>query len=746
MFARLLCLLLTSVLVSSLSFAAKTEVQGKSPFVKPPDSVQPAGGLSFEEEWSAAHTLPHARQVAWQEDGFVAFVHVGPNTFTGNEWGSGEEDPKVFNPTELDARQWVKALKSAGAKKVILTAKHHDGFCLWPSRFTAQSVKKSGWRSGKGDVVRDVADACREEGLKLGIYLSPADLNAIHIGVYGQTEKKKRVIPTPVSGWSPKSKFSMEGEWDDYNAYFLNQLFELLTEYGEVHEVWFDGANPKDVGQKYAYSDWYRIIRELAPKAMIFGKGPDCRWIGNEGGNTRQNEWNVIPSQAGDMFNDRCDSDLGSREKIKGAQQLIWYPGETDVSIRPGWFYHGNQDNSLHSLDRLLEMWYGASGGNAVLLLNVPPNTKGLLAEGDVKRLAEMGQVLRATFAENLARGAKAKSGQALKDHAAGLALDGKNDTCWRPEDWQRSAEIEFTLTAKKKFNIIELREDITHFGQRVEKHAVDIWTGGQWKQVVEWGTIGGRRLHRLKDAVETDRLRVRFLESRVCPTLAEFGLYFERPRLAAPKIVRSNEGAVTIESSSIAKIYYTVDGTKPTEKSKLYGKPFELTGGGVVKAMVASDSASVHVGEPVTVVEFGPSKAKWKVVSVLTEEAPGEAATHAIDDNPATVWHSKWRGGTVPFPHEITVDMGEALNLKGMTYMPRNQGPWTRNYEFFTSENGRAWTQAAAGEFGNIKNNPVLQTVKFEPRKARYFKFVSKTEADGQPFTCVAELGVLVK
>ena len=370
---------------------------------KPPAGLAPLAPLTFEREWLAANVLPSPRQVAYQEMGFTAFLHFGPNTFTGREWGTGTESPKDFAPKSVDARQWVRSLKAAGVKMIVLTAKHHDGFCLWPSRFTDHSVKNSPWKDGQGDIVREVSDAVKAEGLKLGIYLSPADLHAIHIGTYGKTPAKSRVIPTPVPGWKPKSAVSFRGEWDEYNTYFMNQLFELLTEYGEVHEVWFDGANPHDVGQHYAYFDWYSMIRKLQPKAVIFGKGPDARWIGNERGNTRANEWNVMPTGPQEAYNDRTDADLGSRSKIKGGAPLFWDIGETDVSIRHGWFYHKSEDDKLHSLDRLLDMWYGAVGGNAVFILNVPPTPEGVIHANDVKRLAELGRVLDATFATNLA-------------------------------------------------------------------------------------------------------------------------------------------------------------------------------------------------------------------------------------------------------------------------------------------------------------------------------------------------------
>jgi alpha-L-fucosidase len=299
----------------------------------------------------AAAVVPHPRQLAWQRLEFIGFIHFGPNTFTDRAWGTGRESPGVFQPAELDARQWARVFKGAGMKQVILTAKHHDGFCLWPSRFTEHSVKNSPWRGGRGDVVSELSEACRQAGLKLGIYLSPADLNAIERGVYGKTPAQRRVIPAPVPGWTPRSGLTMEGTWDEYNAYFLNQLFELLTEYGDIGEVWIDGANPKPgTGQTYAYADWYALIRRLQPDAVIFGKGPDVRWCGNEDGRGRESEWSVIPLPVPpERFDwpDMTAADLGSRTRIRNAPYLHWYPAEVDVSIRPEWFWHPSEDGKL---------------------------------------------------------------------------------------------------------------------------------------------------------------------------------------------------------------------------------------------------------------------------------------------------------------------------------------------------------------------------------------------------------------
>jgi alpha-L-fucosidase len=380
-------------------------------------------------------------------------------------------------------------------------------------------------------VVRELADACRDAGLKLGIYLSPADLNAIERGVYGKTEAKPRVIPTPVEGWTPKSDYRQEGVWDDYNTYFMNQLFELLTEYGEISEVWFDGANPKPgTGQRYAYADWYALIRRLQPGAVIFGKGPDVRWCGNEAGRGRVSEWSVIPLPVpSDKFDwpDMTGADLGSLEKLRGAPYLHWYPSEVDVSIRPGWFWHEKENTRVKSLAKLKEIYFASVGNNAVLLLNIPPDRRGLIHENDAARLSEFGSWLRTTFAKNLASGARATASQ-TRQPAAGFAashiVDGDPESFWSAEDWQSTAELMFELPRRERFSIAMVQEQIRH-GQRISELAFDAWLDGEWRELGRATTVGHKRLLHF-EPVETDRVRLRILDSRVCPSVSEFGLF----------------------------------------------------------------------------------------------------------------------------------------------------------------------------------------------------------------------------
>ncbi len=388
-------------------------------------------------------------------------------------------------------------------KMIILTAKHHDGFCLWPSKYTEHSVKNSPWKNGKGDVVRELADACREAGLKLGLYLSPWDR---HEPTYGNTAK--------------------------YNKFYKNQLRELLTNYGDVAEVWFDGAKGRDAKDMvYDWNGYYAIVRELQPDAVIFN-GLDIRWVGNESGYARETEWSVMNRNDKPFgFINPQQKDLGSIKALGEGENLIWYPAETDVSIRPGWFYHPNQDDKVKSLEKLLDIYYISVGRNTVLLLNLPPDRRGLIHENDVRRLRELRKVLDATFKHNLALGAVAKASCVRGDnprYGADTIVDGKKDTYWSSDDGTTGATLEFDLGKKCKFNVAELAEYIK-VGQRVEEFVLEALDGTSWKKFARGTTIGYKRLLRF-DEVTAQKVRIRILDSRVCPTISNFALFYAPP------------------------------------------------------------------------------------------------------------------------------------------------------------------------------------------------------------------------
>lgn len=468
----------------------------------------------------AANVVPTANQLAALDREFIAFIHFGPNTFTGKEWGSGFESSETFALETLDTDQWCKAIKDAGMKMVIFTAKHHDGYIMWQSRYTDHGIMSSKFRDGKGDVLRDLSESCRKYGLELGIYLSPADLYQIESpdGLYGNLSKPTlRTIPREVEGrpFSNKTKFKFNV--DDYNEYYLNQLFELLTEYGPISEIWLDGAHPKTKGgQTYNYNAWRELIRTLAPKANIFGR-EDLRWCGNEGGHTRDSEWNVVPYMANPdtltWYSDMMADPLGGREQLYEGRFLHYQPAETDVSIRDGWFWRDNTHQQTRTADNVFDIYERSVGGNAILLLNLPPDNQGRFPEKDLKTLEETGRRIRETYGIDLLEGAKCPK----------ALLDNDIDTYIKVKDGE---DFVVTLPEKRWINRIVLQEAIATVGERAERFAVYARIDGEWKEIATSTNIGHKRILRVND-IETDALRFRLLQSRAMVAISKMSAHY---------------------------------------------------------------------------------------------------------------------------------------------------------------------------------------------------------------------------
>ena len=449
----------------------------------------PADATPEQKIDMVSRLVPTPQQLEWQQMEFTAFLHFGMNTFTGNEWGHGTDSPELFNPSELDCEQWVKALKDGGFKMALITAKHHDGFCLWQTNTTEYSVKNSPWKDGKGDVVRELRDACEKYGMKFGVYLSPWDRNA------------------PTYGDSPA-----------YNKFFIEQLTELLSNYGEVHVVWFDGACGEGPNGKKQVYDWTAIlakIRELQPKAVTAIMGDDVRWVGNEGGMGRDTEWSatVLPPGAYTQKKeaiketlglDELSKDLGSRELIAKVQEAYWYPSEVDVSIRPGWFYHAHQDEQVRSLANLVNIYYRSVGCNAVLLLNIPPDRRGLIHEVDVQRIKELSDYIGKTFANNYVE---------------------NGNQAWTAEAGQSK---EYNVKAGSMANTFLIQEDIAQ-GQRVEDFLVEVYSNGAWQYAAEGTTVGYKRLLRFSDC-QPEKIRVTIRGTRATANITNIGLYYAEP------------------------------------------------------------------------------------------------------------------------------------------------------------------------------------------------------------------------
>ena len=448
----------------------------------------PAGATAAEKVEMASRLVPTPQQLEWQRMELTAFLHFGVNTFTGREWGDGTEDPAIFNPTSLDCEQWVRTLKESGFKMAIITAKHHDGFCLWPTKTTRHSVVSSSWKDGKGDVVRELRDACKKYGIKFGVYLSPWDRNA-----------------------------SCYGDSPAYNQFFIEQLTELLTNYGEVHEVWFDGANGEGPNGKKQIYDWDAIlktIRRLQPKAVTAIMGDDVRWVGNEKGIGRETEWSAtaltpgIYPRSGEQNKELGifgkAKDLGGRDIVARATELFWYPSEVDVSIRPGWFYHADQDKQVKSLNHLTDIYFKSVGYNSVLLLNIPPDLRGLINENDVQRLKEFSSYLKKTFARNYV----------LKGNEAWHGTSGTV----RQYDIQKDALV----------NAFMIQEDISK-GQRIESFLVEAYKDGSWIHMAEGTTVGYKRLVRFSDT-RPERIRVTIRSARGVANVTTVGLFYAEP------------------------------------------------------------------------------------------------------------------------------------------------------------------------------------------------------------------------
>ncbi|QNN22946.1 hypothetical protein HED60_11935 [Planctomycetales bacterium ZRK34] len=421
---------------------------------------------------------PSPSQLAWQRMDMTMFVHFGVNTFTGREWGDGSEDPDLFQPNELDCKQWAAEAKKAGFGLVILTAKHHDGFCLWPSAMTEHDVASSTWRGGKGDVVKEFTEAVRAEGLKVGLYLSPWDRNAPS---YGQGEP--------------------------YNKFFRGQLAELLTNYGPVAEMWFDGANgegPNGKKQSYDYTSYYKLIREKAPDAVIAIAGPDVRWVGNESGVARLNESSVV--------NDKR-----------------WYPAECDVSIMPGWFWDPDDDTKVKSVAHLMDIYYKSVGRNSVLLLNVGPDKRGKLSDNIVNRLREFRAAIDQIYKYDFARDAKLTASNTRGgDSRFGVQqmLDGDPDTYWAADDDVKQAAITLDLGAARKFNVVRIEEPI-QLGERVTQWHVEAQVDGQWQTLATRRVIGHRQLIRVP-MTTTQQVRFVIDDAAACPAISKIGLHLD--------------------------------------------------------------------------------------------------------------------------------------------------------------------------------------------------------------------------
>ncbi len=720
-------LLFISIMLLSIPLMAQKKI-------KPQSTIKVNEGDSKELIIrKAAHVVPSTNQLEALRNEYIAFIHFGPNTFTRKEWGDGMEDPKIFDLKEIDTDQWCKVMKDAGMKMVLLTVKHHDGFVLWQSRYTDHGIMSTNFQDGKGDILKNLSESCKKYDLKLGVYISPADLFQIEHpdGLYGNLSKyTKRTIPREIPGRPFKNKTKFEFEVDDYNEYFLNQLFEVLTEYGEIHEVWFDGAHPKRKGgQTYNYMAWKKLIKALAPKAVIFGR-EDVRWCGNESGATRDTEWNVIPYQVNPdtatVFQDMTSKDLGSREELYKAKYLHYQQAETNTSIREGWFYRDDTHQNVRSADDVFDMYERSVGGNSTFLLNIPPNREGKFSPRDVASLTEAGKRIRETYDTNLMEGAKGP----------------KNILNPNPNKYQvlkgNKPEIVFTLAAPAKINRVLIQEAVATHSERVEKHAVDAWINNQWKEVATATNIGYKRILRFPE-VTTSKIRVRILESRLEPAISNVSAHYYQTRPPQLSISRDAEGFVTIKPAQAEfnwnphgediignlntgfEIYYTTDGSEPTKSSTLYSEPIFVESKTLKAASFHNDMKG-----PILNSEIGLAKKDWKLLDASSEKQSARAE-YAFDADSKTYWQTFLSNGN----HHIAIDLGKKETLSGWIYTPQ-----TKNAEGMIakgiieiSKDGQEWKEAETFEFGNLINDPSPRTHRFTNKIETQFIRITTTE-----------------
>lgn len=607
--------------------------------------------------------VPSAAQAAWHEREMYAFCHFTINTFTDKEWGYGDEDPAKFNPSAFDADQIVGTLARCGFKGVILTCKHHDGFCLWPTQTTEHNIAKSPWKGGKGDMVREFADAAKRHGIPFGVYLSPWDRNNPHYA-------------------TPR-----------YTEIYRQQLHELLTQYGSLFEVWHDGANGGDgfYGGKRekraidntTYYEWpkaWAMVRQLQPQAVIFSDvGPDLRWVGNERGQSPYPNWatfSPVGLKGGLGTPGNCRSQEGSPDGN------LWMPAETDVSIRPGWFWHAAENAKVRSPRNLLDLYFTSVGRGTSLLLNVPPDRRGQIHENDVIALTGFKQALDRMFAHNLAAGAKAKADVSRgAGFEAAKVLDDDKQSYWAAPDEARAASLELTLPEPRAFSVIRLREPV-RLGQRIRKFAVDVREAGAWHEWIGDGSSVGPQVLLRAKPVTADAVRVRILEAAACPCLSEVSLWLE-PTGVPDTLVAADPKAL------------------PKDR-------WQATASGAATAHPASHAID---GDPNT---------RWATQD--TAQGPPQALTLdlAAMHELAAVTVLPRQDGTA----EAMVD----------------------RYRLEWSADGATWSAPQEGEFSNLRANPVEQRITLpEGVKARYLRFTALRVLDGAQVS-VAELGVVVK
>lgn len=672
--------------------------------------------------------LPSKAQLNWHEMAMYCIIHFGVDTYTDKEWGFGDEDPAIFNPSHFDAAQIVGAARAGGFKGVVIVAKHHDGLCIWPTKTTEHNISNTKWKNGKGDMVKEYQLACEQLGMQMGLYCSPWDRNSAY---YGKKE---------------------------YIGIYRNQIKELYSNYGKIFISWHDGANGGDGyyggardarkidrSTYYGWDTTWKMIRKFQPSAAIFGDvGPDVRWVGNEDGFAGETCWATYTPEAPEAGKLPSNGYVKYWEGTEGTRNgKYWMPAECDVSLRPGWFYHESQNGQVKSPYTLLDLYYKSVGRGANLDLGLSPNKQGQLDKEDVTALKQFGDILTETFAVNITKGAVLTAsnirGSNKSKYGPQWLLDNDRYSYWSTADDVHTPSLTLDLPTEKSFNVIRLRENIK-LGQRISAFEVEAYLNGRWKKIAAATSIGANRLIRLPQTIHTRKVRLLITASPVAIALSDFGLYREPEHLSAPLILRDKTGRVNIQTlTPVSALHYTLDGSTPTLSSPLYGEPFLLKNGGNVRAIAVVGHKS---SEPVArTLEL--SKADWS----LLPNANGSNPAAVIDENEQTLWSTLKEDSTVKFrPDSISIDLKTVQLLSSFSYLPRQDKQLdgiVDRFAFSVSIDGISWQEVAAGEFSNIRANPLNQVVKFKNTvKARYIRFTGMRTVKGNGITA-AEIGV---
>ncbi len=668
--------------------------------------------------------LPDKAQLNWHEMEYFSLVCYGLNTYTEEEWAFGDVDPGLFNPSDLNTDQWAQTASEAGMKGLILVAKHHDGFCLWPSKYTAYSVAATPWKNGEGDVLGDLSESCKKYGLKLGVYLSPWDRNHAQ---YGQRE---------------------------YVDYYYRQLEELLTEYGEVFEFWIDGANGgtgyygganerRNIDRKtyYGYDSIFSIVKKNQPQAVIFSDvGPGVRWVGNENGIAGETNWNTIetegmaPGESGREFHKK----LGTGEQ--GGQQ--WIPAEVNTTLLwpKAWYYHTG--SRPRSLSNLMDLFYTSIGRGSPLNLGLAIAPTGMVREEDKRALLKFREQVKREFETNLAESARIKASDTRgksKMYSPENCVDGDKATYWATNDSVQAASLEIAFEKETGFNRLLLQENIS-LGQRIHEFTFEIEENGKFREVAEGTTVGYKRILRFDD-LKTSKCRLTLKTTAPCLTLSGIGIYNAPALVADPISNMDTKGMLSFNTVAGVSVFYALGESPDSADFVKYTNPVLIPGGGKVHSYAMDEEAGFKT--EILWKEYGIAREKWKVVAVNGRKS--KEADLCIDNNPESflICPENSSGHS----HEILMDMGEQHEISAFSYLSRQDGEKegiVYEYSFWASKNGEQWDRLVGGTFSNIENNPNKRKIDFEKSvDARFLKMVARSDVRESGKASFAEIEV---